>query len=138
MCVCLPSGTCLTSRSGRDYLLIVDVRTAPVASSVSSLHVLMMRCVSVCVRGEWLRVPLGGPSTSVRMLGTDALQRYQQVKGHEDGERSVRFSMQRCRGGEILHLDDKLDDVLEDNDFVHMGTLLRHVCLDADQWQLIC
>lgn len=109
----------------------------PEVSPASSLHVLMMRCVSVCVRGEWLRVPLGEPSTSVRTLGTDALQRYQQVKGHEDGERSARFSMQRCRGGEILHLDDKLDDVLEDNDFVHMGTLLRHVRLDAEQWQLM-
>lgn len=91
----------------------------------------MMRCVSVCVRGEWVRVPLGGASTSVCSLGKDALQRYQQVKGHENGERSVRFSMQRCRGGEILHLDDKVDDVLEDNDFVHMGTLLWHVCLDV-------
>lgn len=90
-----------------------------------------MRCVSVCVRGEWIRVPLGGASTSVRLLGTDALQRYQQLKGDEDGERSVRFSMQRCRGGEILHLDDKADDVVEDDDFVHMGTLLRHVCLDV-------
>lgn len=97
---------------------------------MSSSHVLMMHCVSVCVRGEWVRVPLGGASTSVCSLGKDALQRYQQVKGHENGERSVRC-MQRCRGGEILHLDDKVDDVLEDNDFVHMGTLLRHVCLDV-------
>lgn len=113
-----------------------DAKTVPEASSASSLHVLMMRCVSVCVRGEWLRVPLGEPSTSVRALGTDALQRYQRVKGRQDGEGSVRFSMQRCRGGEILHLDDKSDDVLEDNDFVHMSTSLRLVRPDAKQWQL--
>lgn len=82
-----------------------------------------MRCVSVCVRGEWLRVPCGGPPTSVYTLGIDALQRRQQVKGHEDGERSVRFSVQRCRGGEVLQLDDRVEDVLEDNDFVRMGMM---------------
>lgn len=32
----------------------------------------------------------------------------------------MRFSVQRCRGGEVLHPDDKLQDVLDDNDFVQM------------------
>lgn len=82
-----------------------------------------MRCVSVCVQGEWFRVPYGGPSTSVYTLGIDALQRRHQVEGHEDGERNVRFNMQRCRDGEILQLDDRVEDALEDNDFVRMGML---------------
>lgn len=81
----------------------------------------MNRCVSVCVQGKWVRVPCGGPSTLVYTLGIDALQRCHQVEGREDRERNVRFSMQRCRDGEILHLDNRLEDVLEDNDFVHMG-----------------
>lgn len=88
----------------------------------------MMRCVSVCVRGEWFRVSCGGPFTTVYTLGIDALQRCHQVEGHEDGERNVRFSMQRCRDGEILQLDSRVEDVLEDNDFVRMGMMgLQHM-----------
>lgn len=87
-------------------------------TSVSVMH-----CVSVCIRGEWFRVPRGGPSTSVYTLGIDALQRCHQVGGHEDGERNLRFSMQRCRDGEILQLDNRVEDVLEDNDFIHMGMM---------------
>lgn len=83
---------------------------------------LEMSLLSVCVRGEWLRVPRGGPSTSVHALGVSALRRYRQARGGADGEEEkVRFSVQRCCSGELLHPDDKLGDVLGDTDFVQIG-----------------
>ncbi|XP_035536069.1 histidine ammonia-lyase-like isoform X3 [Morone saxatilis] len=79
-----------------------------------------MHRVSVCVRGEWFRVPCSGPRASVQSLGFEALQRYHQAKKLEDGGRDMEFSMRRCWGGELLHPEDKAEDVLEDNDFVQL------------------
>lgn len=78
--------------------------------------------MSVRVRGEWFRVPRGGPSTSVHALGVSALRRYQEARGRADGEvENVKFGMQKCCSGQLLHPDDKLEDILDDNDFVQMG-----------------
>lgn len=101
------------------------------ACGILSTSVYTMRCVSVCVRGEWFRVPCGGPSASVQSLGSDALRRYHQAKEHEDGDRDMEFSMRRCRGGELLHPEDRAEDVLEDDDFVQLGTLLQLVYLNV-------
>ncbi|CAK6978392.1 histidine ammonia-lyase-like [Scomber scombrus] len=79
-----------------------------------------MPCVSVCVRGEWFRVPFGSPSGSVHLLGIEALRRYYQAKKLEDASGKSEFSMLRCQGGELLQLKDKAEDVLEDNDFVQL------------------
>lgn len=87
-----------------------------------SSSVYTMRCVSVCVQGEWFRVPCGGPSASVQSVGSEALRRYLKAKEHED--RDVEFSMRRCRGGELLQPEDRAEDVLEDNDFVQLCMLL--------------
>uniref|UniRef100_A0A8C9YSN7 Histidine ammonia-lyase n=1 Tax=Sander lucioperca TaxID=283035 RepID=A0A8C9YSN7_SANLU len=81
--------------------------------------------VSLYVRGEWFRVPFGGPSASVRSLGSEALRRYHQAKKLEDGDREREFSMRRCQGGELLHPEDRAEDVLEDEDFVQMGKGLQ-------------
>lgn len=91
-----------------------------------------MRCVSVCIRGEWFRVPCSGPAASIRSLGCDALQRYHQATGREDASRDMEFSMRKCRGGELLHPGDKAEDVLEDNDFVQLGMLPQLICLHAN------
>ncbi|KAJ4923344.1 hypothetical protein JOQ06_026020 [Pogonophryne albipinna] len=91
-----------------------------------------MRCVSLCVRGEWFRVPCGGPSASVRSLGSEALLRYQRNKNLEDGDMEdgeVEFSLRRFQCGELLHPEDRAEDVLQDNDFVHLvfaGEGARH------------
>lgn len=82
------------------------------------LSAFTMRLVSVCVCGEWVRVPRGQSSASVHTLATDALRRYYQTKGDKDGEKRTRFSVQRCGGGEILLPDNRVEDVLQDNDFV--------------------
>lgn len=84
-----------------------------------------MRCVSLCVRGEWFRVPCGGPSASVRSLGSEALRRYHQAKKLEDGGREREFSMRRCQCGELLDPEDRAEDVLQDNDFVQLGKGLQ-------------
>lgn len=88
--------------------------------------------MSVCVRGEWFRVPCGGPSGSVQLLGLEALRRYHHAKKLEDADRKLEFSMLRCRGGELLHPEDKAEDVLEDNDFVQFGkSRLQNIDLHA-------
>ena len=84
-----------------------------------------MRCVSVCVRGQWLRLPCGGPAASVRSLGSEALRRYRQAEEAEDGDGDRKFSMLRCGGGELLHPEDLAEEVLGDNDFVQLGWLFR-------------
>uniref|UniRef100_A0A8C6P083 Histidine ammonia-lyase n=1 Tax=Nothobranchius furzeri TaxID=105023 RepID=A0A8C6P083_NOTFU len=91
-----------------------------------------MLCVSVCVRGEWFRVPSGGPSVSIQKLGHEALCRYFRAKKLEHGDRHVEFSMHRCQGGELLHPEDRVEDVLEDNDFVQLGNC------HEQQWFKIC
>ena len=83
--------------------------------------------MSVCVRGEWFRVPFGSPSGSVQLLGIEALKRYYQAKKLEDASGKSEFSMLRCRGEELLHPKDKAEDVLEDNDFVQLGKDLQHI-----------
>uniref|UniRef100_A0A8D0D0L5 Histidine ammonia-lyase n=1 Tax=Sander lucioperca TaxID=283035 RepID=A0A8D0D0L5_SANLU len=91
--------------------------------------------VSLYVRGEWFRVPFGGPSASVRSLGSEALRRYHQAKKLEDGDREREFSMRRCQGGELLHPEDRAEDVLEDEDFVQMGKGLQR---QRYVWLLFC
>uniref|UniRef100_A0A8C6P0A6 Histidine ammonia-lyase n=1 Tax=Nothobranchius furzeri TaxID=105023 RepID=A0A8C6P0A6_NOTFU len=95
-----------------------------------------MLCVSVCVRGEWFRVPSGGPSVSIQKLGHEALCRYFRAKKLEHGDRHVEFSMHRCQGGELLHPEDRVEDVLEDNDFVQLGNLFyfckQYIFLDGN------
>lgn len=80
-----------------------------------------MSLVSVCVCGQWLRVPRGVSTTLIHDLATDALRRHHQAKGDEDGERKKRFSVQKCGSGEILLPEDRVEDVLQDNDFVRLG-----------------
>ncbi|XP_072233109.1 histidine ammonia-lyase-like [Leuresthes tenuis] len=79
-----------------------------------------MLCVSVYVLGEWLRVPIGGPLVSIQSLGDEALQRFYWAKRLEHGERQMEFNIRRCQGGEFLHPEDLVEDVLENNDFVQL------------------
>ncbi|XP_076578951.1 histidine ammonia-lyase-like [Chaetodon auriga] len=68
-------------------------------------------------------------SASVQSLGSEALRRYHQAKKLEVKGRDREFSMRRCQCGELLHLEDKAEDVLEDNDFVELviaGENCRH------------
>lgn len=106
-------------------LLLIFKKPAHSCRLVHHLHS-EMSLLSVCVRGQWFRVPRGGPPTSVHALGVSALRRYRAAGGRVDGEEEkVRFSLRRCCSGELLHPQDELDDVLADGDFVQMGAYLQ-------------
>ena len=97
---------------------------------------------SMCqlVRGEWLRVPCHDPSRSVQWLGFEALRRYRQAKGLE-GDEEACFTLRTCQGGERLHPDDAINDVLKDKDFVELGKDGTRrgvpVLFQTHQWELI-
>uniref|UniRef100_A0A8C5WER5 Histidine ammonia-lyase n=1 Tax=Leptobrachium leishanense TaxID=445787 RepID=A0A8C5WER5_9ANUR len=78
---------------------------------------------TVHVRGEWLAVPCKDGSEVVRWLGKEALRRYIKNKpdnGGFDSLEDVKFYLRRCKGLGLLDLDDPLEDVLEDNEFVEV------------------
>ncbi|XP_061662106.1 histidine ammonia-lyase-like isoform X2 [Syngnathoides biaculeatus] len=79
-----------------------------------------MRCVSVCVRGDWFRVAVGVPSPSVRSLGCTALRRYHGPRNPGKEAGGSEFRMRRCPSGELLDHDDSAADVLDHNDFVRL------------------
>ncbi|XP_075198564.1 histidine ammonia-lyase [Anomaloglossus baeobatrachus] len=78
---------------------------------------------TVHVRGEWLSVPCKDPSKTIRCLGKEALRRYIKNKPDNGGFvtlENVKFYLRRCKGLGLLDLDDKLEDSLEDNEFVEV------------------
>ncbi|KAG8578027.1 hypothetical protein GDO81_010363 [Engystomops pustulosus] len=78
---------------------------------------------TVHVRGEWLSVPCKDPSKTIRCLGKEALRRYIKNKPDNGGFETlenVKFYLRRCKGLGLLDLDDKIEDALEDNEFVEV------------------
>ncbi|XP_073506789.1 histidine ammonia-lyase [Phyllobates terribilis] len=78
---------------------------------------------TVHVRGEWLSVPCKDPSKTIKCLGKEALRRYIKNKPDNGGFatlENVKFYLRRCKGLGLLDLDDKLEDALEDNEFVEV------------------
>lgn len=106
---------------------------------------LTMTLVSVCICGEWLRVPRGKSSASVHELATGALRRFYQTKVDKDGGRKKRFSVHKCTG-EILLPDDNVEEVLQENDFVHLGmrglntwdVLISDLKFPKIHWRYLC
>uniref|UniRef100_A0A4W3J7Y6 Histidine ammonia-lyase n=1 Tax=Callorhinchus milii TaxID=7868 RepID=A0A4W3J7Y6_CALMI len=80
---------------------------------------------TVHVRSEWLTVPCKDTCSTVLWLGREALRRYVKNKpdnGGLDCVADVTFLMRRCQGQGLLDPDDAIEDVLEDNDFVEVGS----------------
>ncbi|XP_044133177.1 histidine ammonia-lyase [Bufo gargarizans] len=78
---------------------------------------------TVHVRGEWLSLPCKDSSKTIRCLGKEALRRYIKNKPDNGGFvtlENVTFYLRRCKGLGLLDLDDKLEDALEDNEFVEV------------------
>uniref|UniRef100_A0A6I8Q738 Histidine ammonia-lyase n=1 Tax=Xenopus tropicalis TaxID=8364 RepID=A0A6I8Q738_XENTR len=78
---------------------------------------------TVHVRGEWLAVPCKDASETIRWLGKEALRRYIKNKPDNGGFTSVedvKFYLRRCKGLGLLDLDDRIEDSLEDNEFVEV------------------
>ncbi|XP_072291361.1 histidine ammonia-lyase [Eucyclogobius newberryi] len=79
---------------------------------------------TVHVRDEWLAVPCRDTKYTIQWLGQEALKRYIKNKPDNGGITSVkdtRFVVRRCQGSGLLDVDDTIDDVLEDNDFVELA-----------------
>uniref|UniRef100_A0A8C5EYX1 Histidine ammonia-lyase n=1 Tax=Gouania willdenowi TaxID=441366 RepID=A0A8C5EYX1_GOUWI len=79
---------------------------------------------TVHIRDEWLAVPCQDTSKSILWLGTEALKRYIKNKPDNGGITSVsdtRFVVRRCQGLGLLDVDDAIEEVLEDNDFIELA-----------------
>ncbi|XP_029952354.1 histidine ammonia-lyase [Salarias fasciatus] len=79
---------------------------------------------TVHIRDEWLAVPCRDASYPIRWLGEQALKRYVKNKPDNGGIEAVeetRFVVRRCQGLGLLDVDDTIEDVLEDNDFVELA-----------------
>ena len=74
--------------------------------------------VSVRIRGEWFAVPCGDGGKSVRWLGEQALQRFAKIKPTEVEAGNRAYEMRRTRGGAIIDWEDRIADVMDDDDFV--------------------
>lgn len=80
--------------------------------------------VSVRIRGEWLAVPCRDGRQTVQWLGEEALRRYMKLQpsSYLDGRSEKIFEIRKTRGGAILDGEDVIKNVLDDNEFVSVGT----------------
>ncbi|XP_030587520.1 histidine ammonia-lyase isoform X2 [Archocentrus centrarchus] len=79
---------------------------------------------TVHIRDEWLALPCRDTSNTIQWLGQEALKRYMKNKPDNGGITAVkdtRFVVRRCQGLGLLDMDDTVEDVLEDNDFVELA-----------------
>ncbi|KAJ4937961.1 hypothetical protein JOQ06_002589 [Pogonophryne albipinna] len=78
---------------------------------------------TVHIRDEWLAVPCKDATNTIQWLGQEALKRYIKNKPDNGGIKDVKdaqFVVRRCQGLGLLDIDDTIEDVLEDNDFVEL------------------
>uniref|UniRef100_A0A6I8STG5 Histidine ammonia-lyase n=1 Tax=Xenopus tropicalis TaxID=8364 RepID=A0A6I8STG5_XENTR len=78
---------------------------------------------TVHVRGEWLTIPCKDACETIKWLGKEALRRY--IKNKPDNEflscvEDVKFCVRRCKGLGLLDLDDAIEDVLENDEFLEV------------------
>ncbi|XP_072242234.1 histidine ammonia-lyase isoform X1 [Leuresthes tenuis] len=79
---------------------------------------------TIHIRDEWLAVPCRDTSNTIRWLGQEALKRYIKNKPDNGGitcVKETRFVVRRCQGLGLLDVDDTIEDVLVDNDFVELA-----------------
>jgi histidine ammonia-lyase len=76
--------------------------------------------ISCRVRGDWFHVPCKSNKLTIRWLGEEALKRYLKLRppsfipNREERVHDIRKTL----GGAILDPEDKIEDVLDDNEFV--------------------
>ena len=76
--------------------------------------------ISCRVRGDWFQVPCKDGSPNIRWLGEEALLRYLRLKppSFVPNREEVVHDIRKTVGGAILDPEDRIRDVLDDNDFV--------------------
>ena len=76
--------------------------------------------ISCRVRGDWFHVPCKSNKLTIRWLGEETLRRFLKLRppsfvpNREEKVHDIRKTL----GGAILDPEDKIEDVLDDNDFV--------------------
>ena len=76
--------------------------------------------ISCRVRGDWFHVPCKSNKLTIRWLGEEALRRYLKLRppSFVPNREEVVHDIRKTLGGAILDPEDKIDSVLDDNDFV--------------------
>lgn len=77
--------------------------------------------LSVRIRGDWFAVPCKG-SEKVSWLGDESLRRYYKSKCTAGHATETVYEVRKAKGGAILDPDDAIKDVLDEADFVTVGT----------------
>eukprot|EP00092_Neocalanus_flemingeri_P003503 GFUD01003757.1.p1 GENE.GFUD01003757.1~~GFUD01003757.1.p1 ORF type:complete len:676 (-),score=161.97 GFUD01003757.1:197-2224(-) len=77
--------------------------------------------ISCRVRGDWFQVPCKA-GKSIRWLGGEALKRYLKLRppSFVPNREEVVNDIRKTLGGAILDPEDRIEDVLDDNDFVQI------------------
>lgn len=65
-------------------------------------------------------MPCKDTRASVRWLAAEAVRRYRKNKPESGAESTESVQVRRCQGLGLLDLDDTIEDVLQDNDFVEV------------------
>merc|ERR1719193_113876 len=79
-----------------------------------------MMKISCRVRGDWFQVPCKSNKLTIKWLSDDALRRYLKLRppsfvpNRDENVHEIRKTL----GGAILDPEDRIEDVLDDNDFV--------------------
>ncbi|XP_072097509.1 histidine ammonia-lyase-like [Mobula birostris] len=84
-----------------------------------------MLCFTVHVKGEWLTVPCKDPSYNIQWLGQEALRCYMKAKADGGGRgctEDIKFLVKCCQGQSLLDPNDAIKDVLQDKDFIQIGS----------------
>ena len=81
--------------------------------------------ISVRVKGDWFAVPVPEPhQQSLKWLGEKALNKYRRLRNElcDCDDLDFCYEIRKAKGGVILDPEDMVADVLDDNDFVSIGT----------------
>ncbi|XP_047018138.1 histidine ammonia-lyase [Ictalurus punctatus] len=87
-----------------------------------------MSRVSVRIRDEWLAIPCPDRSQCISWLGVEALRRYAKAHPSDTVNGQESFVLRRCLDKALLDLDDSINRVLDNNDFIELS-------INEDTWE---
>lgn len=81
--------------------------------------------INAKVRGEWILIPCKQNESTIAWLGKESLSRYRVMKKYDEEDEV--YEIRKTPGGSLLYPNDLLVDILDENDFVHVGRYKLHV-----------
>lgn len=98
-----------------------------------------MSRVSVRIRDEWLVIPCPDRSQCISWLGVEALRRYAKAHPSDTVNGQESFVLRRCLDKALLDLDDSINRVLDNNDFIELSGSKNVVnVLHLVIWSVFC